>query len=139
MRSENQFVAKWKHFCEAARPILNKIGKELSAAMDGVVAVCSFIAKFKKLFLGVPILTVALIMAFVNLFSLPALVGFMLQGDGSFAFEIVREVAVLVPLLITLVCLLLLFISKRTMTPWMVSLCSLLLPLLLYFTNVFPA
>lgn len=139
MRSENQFVAKWKQFCEFARPKLKKAKEILNVVISKIAIACRYIAKFKKLFLVMPVLTVALIMAFVNLFSLPALVGFMLQGDGSFAFEIVREVAVLVPLLITLICLLLVFISKRTMTPWMVSLCSLLLPLLLYFTNVFPA
>lgn len=139
MSSENQFAVKWKRFCKAAGPKLKRAKEVTDKALEKIAVVCRYIAKFKKIFLALPVLIVALIMAFVNLFTLPDMVGFMLQGDGSFAFEIVREIAVLVPLVITLVGLLLLFISKRTMTPWMVSMCTLLLPLLLYFTNVFPS
>jgi len=38
---------------------------------------------------------------------------------------------------ITAICLLLMFISKRTLTPWMVSLLSLALPLTILITNTF--
>ena len=139
MRSNNQFLIKCKKFCQAAKPVLNKAVQKSVYGLKMMGVGCLWLAKFKKVLLALPVLTVALILAFVNLFTLPDLVGFMLQGDGSFAFQIVRGVAVLVPLLVTLFCLFLLFISKRTMTPWMVSVFSLLLPVLLYFTNVFPA
>ena len=139
MSSENKFTAQWDRFCKMAGPKLKKAKEVMGVGLEKTGVACKFIAKFKKVFLVLPILTVALIMAFVNLFKLPDMVGFILQGDGTFAFEIIRAVAVFVPLLITLLCLVLVFISKRTMTPWMVSLCSLLLPLLLYFTNVFPS
>ena len=82
---------------------------------------------------------VALILALMNLFKLPALVGLGLQGNGEFSFEIIREVAVIGPLAVTAICLLLMFASKRTLTPWMVSVFSLLLPLMILFTNTFPA
>ena len=36
-------------------------------------------------------------------------------------------------------CLLLMFLSRRVVYPWLVSIFSLALPLLIYITNVFPA
>ena len=94
--------------------------------------------KFKKIILAVPVGALAIIMAMTNLIELPALVGIGIQADGEYAIQIIREVAVVGPLAVTAVCLLLMFASKRTLTPWMVSLFSLLLPLMLLITNTFP-
>jgi hypothetical protein len=94
--------------------------------------------KFKKMILAIPVAVLSLGLAMLNLVKLPALVGLGLQADGSYTIQIIREVAVLAPMLITAVCLLLMFISKRTLTPWMVSLISLLLPLMILLTNTFP-
>lgn len=94
--------------------------------------------KFKKIILAVPVGALAIILAMTNLFELPALVGIGMQADGEYAFEIIREVAVVGPMAVTAVCLLLMFASKRTLTPWMVSLFSLLLPIMILITNTFP-
>jgi len=70
---------------------------------------------------------------------LPDFVGIDLQPDGTYAMQIGRLPAVLLPLLVTLVCLFLMFISKRTLTPWVVSVISLLLPVIILIINIFPA
>ena len=70
---------------------------------------------------------------------LPAVVGLDLQVGGDFSIQVVRELAVLGPVAVTAVCLLLMFISRRTLTPWIVSLVSLALPLVILVTNIFPA
>ena len=98
MSSENKFTAQWDRFCKMAGPKLKKAKEVMGVGLEKTGVACKFIAKFKKVFLVLPILTVALIMAFVNLFKLPDMVGFILQGDGTFAFEIIRAVAVFVPL-----------------------------------------
>ena len=42
------------------------------------------------------------------------------------------------PVAITALCLLLMFCSKRILTPWVVSAVSLLLPVFIWVINVFP-
>ena len=50
-----------------------------------------------------------------------------------------KGIAVMGPLAVTAACLLLMFLSRRVVYPWLVSIFSLALPLLIYITNVFPA
>ena len=67
------------------------------------------------------------------------MVGLDLQITGDFDLQVVRELAVLGPVALTALCLLLMFVSRRTLTPWLVSVFTLLLPVLILFTNIFPA
>lgn len=138
MNFVEQVNRKWQRFYKKHKPACDKICRSASKASDKILISWDRIAKYKKIILAVPVAASALIMAMVNMFSLPALVGFGLQSDGAYSFEIIREVAVLGPLLISAICLLLLLASKRTLTPWMVSVASLLLPLFILFTNTFP-
>ena len=134
----DRFMKKWERFRKNAEPTLEKARKVTKVALDKVMFAWNYVTKFKKLFLAAPVATMALVMAIVNLIKLPALVGFGLQGNGEFSFELIREIAVVGPLAVTAICLLLMFASKRTLTPWMVSVFSLLLPLMILITNTFP-
>ena len=133
-----QLKKKWARFRRKMQPTIDKVKDVVLPAWDKVSYVWNYVKKFKKLFLAAPVATMAVILAILNLFKLPALVGLDLQGNGEFSFEIIREVAVIGPLAITALCLLLMFASKRTLTPWMVSLISLLLPIMILLTNTFP-
>lgn len=134
-----QLKKKWARFRRKMQPTIDKVKDVVLPVWDKVSYVWNYVKKFKKLFLAAPVATMAVILAILNLFKLPALVGLDLQGNGEFSFEIIREVAVIGPLAITALCLLLMFASKRTLTPWMVSLISLLLPIMILLTNTFPA
>ena len=61
-----------------------------------------------------------------------------LQTTGVYAQMISRDLAVLGPLAVTGGCLLLMFCSRRTFYPWIISIFTLVLPILLYLTNVYP-
>ena len=135
----DRFMIKWERFRENAQPTIEKAREITKVVLDKVIFAWNYVTKFKKLFLAAPVATMALILAIVNLIKLPALVGFGLQGNGEFSFELIREIAVIGPLAVTAICLLLMFASKRTLTPWMVSLFSLLLPVMILLTNTFPA
>ena len=74
-----------------------------------------------------------------NMEKLPETVGLNLQLDGAFNVMITRELAVLGPVAITALCLLLMFCSKRILTPWFVSIFSLVLPVFVLVLNIFPA
>ena len=134
-----QLKKKWARFQRKMQPTIDKVKDVVLPVWDKVSYIWNYVKKFKKLFLAAPVATMAVILAILNLIKLPALVGLDLQGNGEFSFEIIREVAVIGPLAITALCLLLMFASKRTLTPWMVSLFSLLLPVMILLTNTFPA
>ena len=61
------------------------------------------------------------------------------MDNGDFGVIVTRQIAIMGPLAITAVCLLLMFWSKRTLLPWLVSIFSLTLPLLLVLINTLAA
>lgn len=138
MSSKGKNMSSWQRFCVKLQPTIEKAKAICANVADKVVPVWNYVSKFKKLFLAAPVAAASVLIAIYNLIKLPALVGIGLQGNGEFSLEVIREVAVLAPLLVTAICLLLMFASKRTLTPWMVSVFSLLLPLMILITNTFP-
>jgi hypothetical protein len=128
------------------------IMKETKAAENGSKPASKFdskgwlitkkIWKYVKMFRGVifsiPVAVIAIIQAFRNAGRLPETVGMELLATGEFASTISRTSAVLIPLGITALCILLTCISKRTLFPWIISVFSLVLPILIWLTNVYP-
>lgn len=138
MQFIDRMMMKWARFRKKHESTFLKIEDRANRFADKCLVAWDYMSKNKKLVLSAPIAVIAVILAIINLFSLPALVGIGMEGNGDYAFQMIREVAVIAPLLITAVCLLLMFASKRTLTPWMVSLFSLLLPIMILLTNTFP-
>ena len=135
----DNFMEKWDRFVEKSRPAIRKIGSGSAKAFDGVQRAWNYMLRFRKIFLAIPVGAAAVILALRNMMQLPVIVGLDLQANGEFTIQIIREMAVLGPMAITAVCLLLFFISKRVLTPWLVSVFSLALPILILLTNTFPA
>lgn len=94
--------------------------------------------KLRSVLLSIPVAVGAIALAVRNMAKLPAQVGLNLQASGEYAMVVSRGVAVMGPLAITAVCLLLVFCSRKVVYPWLISLFSLTLPLLIWFTNAFP-
>ena len=94
--------------------------------------------KLRSVLLAIPVAVTASILAVRTMSKLPVKVGFEMQPSGEFAYLVSRNVAVLGPLAVTAVCLLLKFCSKRVVYPWLISLFSLLLPLVILLVNTFP-
>jgi len=95
--------------------------------------------RLRKIVLAVPVVYAALKLAFYNSEHLPEQVGINLQSSGDFAQMISRDMAVMGPLGLTAACLLLMLCSRKAMYPWAISVFTLVLPLLLLFTNLYPA
>ena len=89
--------------------------------------------------MAVPVGIAAVWLAIDNTAKLPEQVGINLLANGQYQYVIDRSVAVLGPLAVTAVCLLFMFCSRRMTYPWLISIFSLVLPILLWVTNVFPA
>ena len=101
-------------------------------------ALMQWVYKLRSVLLAIPIAVGAVILAIFNQANLPDTVGINMQASGEYAETISKSVAVLGPLALTAVCLLMMFISRKVLYPWLISLFSLVLPLLIYITNFFP-
>ncbi len=89
--------------------------------------------------MAIPVAVAALYLAVQNMARLPEEVGINLLANGQYEYLVSRGLAVLVPLVVTGVCLVMMFLSRRTIYPWIISIFSLVLPWLIWITNVFPA
>ena len=95
--------------------------------------------RLRKPVMAAPVVYYALQLANYNREHLPEQVGINLQSTGEFAQMISRDMAVMGPLALTIACLLLMFCSRKAMYSWAISIFTLALPLLILFTNVYPA
>ena len=94
-----------------------------------------WIYKLRSVILAIPVAVLAGMLAKYNMEQLPEEVGFHLLSSGEFAMTISRTNAVLGPLVVTVFCLLMMCCSRRVLYPWLVSLFSLVLPIILLVTN----
>lgn len=99
----------------------------------------NWIYRLRSLFFAIPVVLVALSQAAKNMARLPDEVGLLLLADGTYQQMVSRQMAVVGPLAVTALCLLMMFISRRFVYPWLISIFSLVLPFVIYITNVFPA
>lgn len=130
---------KWNALCGKTAPARKKCRKVLRKTGRVLRTVWIYIHKFRGIIASIPVAITAIWLALRNMDLLPETVGIDLLANGDFSVMVVRPVAVLTPLLITLICIFLTACSKRTLFPWMVSVLSLLIPLMIWVTNVYPA
>lgn len=117
---------------EKVRPVLNGI-------WDVVYPIGMWIYRLRALIIAIPVVILAVQLARINMEMLPETVGLILQNSGEYLYTVTREVAVYAPLALTALCLLMVVMSKKILYPWLISLFSLALPLIILLTNVFPA
>ena len=115
-----------------------KVKKLFRKVWKNVKKITAKIFHYRAVFLALIVVACSLTMAAVSMFLLPAQVGIDLQIDGSYTFMLPKLLAVLFPVLITLISLVFVLISKRTLYPWLISLFTLALPAVILLTNIFP-
>ena len=98
------------------------------------VAVCFC---FRKIFLAIPVVVVAIVLACQNAAILPEQVGLFLSTEGTFSMLVSRQQAVLGPLLVTGVGLIFMAVSRKVFYPWLISVVTLVLPVLIRLLNQF--
>ena len=127
---------------ENANPQVSKT-QQHKTTIAKINSLISFIGtvlfRLRKLVLAVPVIYWAVKIALYNRENLPEQVGINLLSSGEFAQIISRDMAVMGPLGLTAACLLLMFCSRKAMYPWAVSVFTLALPILILFTNLYPA
>lgn len=139
MKQLEQIKAKVSQLREKAAPYLAK-GNEFSGNVKKIWAVAwPWIWRFRKVLLAIPVVYYGLYLARLNWNLLPEQVGLSLQTTGEYSKYISREMAVYGPMGITGGCLAMMFLSRKTIYPWMICMFSMLLPVLILITNIFPA
>ena len=114
----------------------NTSGKKFWTVMKKI---WKWVYHLRGVLLAIPVGVGAAMLAMRNMRLLPEVVGINLLANGEYQWMVSRNVAVMGPLAVTAVSLLLMFCSRRTLYPWLISLFTLVLPLLVWVTNVFPA
>ena len=125
MAKKTDFLGGLQAFWADAKPTLIRIGK--------------WLYRLRSLVLAMPVAIAAVFLALRNLVVLPKDVGINLLTTGEYAFTVGKGIAALGPLAVTAMCLLLMFTSRRVVYPWLISVFSLTLPILIWLINVFPA
>lgn len=139
MGNTGSFTDKWNGFRDSLSAAVNTTGSVYTKIKNviGVIVMCLY--RLRKVFLAIPVVYYALKIAKYNLANLPEKVGINLQSTGEFALYLSRNAAVMGPLILTGGCLVMMFFSRKAMYPWAVSIFTLLLPLLLLVSNLYPA
>ena len=140
MGSFNEMLAKFK-------PAEEEVQIEEATGFLGVIRkiqriigiLVSILYHTRKIVLTVPVAYIALRLAAYNGSHLPETVGILLKADGTFVMEFARSLAVMGPLVITGGCLAMMFLSRKAMYAWAISVFSLMLPVLLLISNLYPA
>ena len=103
-----------------------------------IAVIAKWIYNLRGIWMSIPVALVALRLAAWNAARLPEEVGINLLANGEYQYLISRDLAIMAPLVLTGGCLVLVLFSRKNMYPWLISIFSLVLPLLLWATNVFP-
>ena len=139
MKELDNIKEKLNGFWEKVKPWTDKTGKACAKAKRIFKKAWPWIWQLRKVLLAVPVVYLMLYFARLNWNVLPESVGLHLLSNGDYARYITRELAVYTPLGITGGCLAMMFLSRKTLYPWMICLFSNLLPLLILITNIFPS
>jgi len=123
-------------FIQKSKDIWGKVSQIVAKIEEVITVICRCIFKLRKVFMAIPVVYLAVKIAMENMERLPEAVGLNLQSTGEFALMVTREYAVYGPLGITFFCLVLVLFSRKTLFHWVISLFTLVLPSLIYYTNI---
>lgn len=139
MSNSGDSVEKRSSISEKMGPGFQKVSAVFQKIGHVIHQIGWWIFRLRRFILAIPVVVAAFRIASVNMDRLPEMVGLNLQSTGEFAQMVTREYAVYGPLGVTLLCLLLMFFSRKVFYPWVISIFTLVLPYLIYLTNIYPA
>ena len=128
----------WNGFRNSLTEAVNTTGSVYDKIKKVIGIIVMVIYRLRAVFMAIPVVWYALKLAAYNMQNLPDKVGLGLQSSGEFAYMVSKELAVLGPLVLTGSCLVMMVCSRKTIYPWAVSIFTLVLPLLLLFSNIYP-
>lgn len=134
-----EITAGWNQVQDDVKDSLQSDASAWGKIKRIVGIIVMLIYRLRSIFLAIPVAWYALKLAAYNGTHLPEEVGINLQSTGEFALTISRELAVMGPLVVTAACLVLMMTSRKALYPWAVSIFTLILPVLILVSNLYPA
>lgn len=125
----------WKRFTE--KPWVQKVGGFFKKVGIVLKLTAKWAYQLRSLVLSIPVIVCAGVLAIRNARLLPELVGINILANGEYQWMISRGLAVVAPLALTGLCVVLMLCSKKMLYPWLISVFSLVLPLVIWLTNTF--
>lgn len=129
---------KWNLLCEKTKPYRSTTARVFRKIGSFLRITWSYLYRLRTVFMAVPVCVAAIVLALQNMARLPDSVGIWLLSNGEFYMLMPKELAVLAPVAVTAFSVLLVLLSKKPLYPWLISIFTLVLPLWIYFTNLFP-
>ena len=111
--------------------------KVMRSVGDFLRSAWQFVFCFRKVFLAIPVIVIAIVLARQNAAVLPDQVGLLLSEEGTFSMLVSKQQAVYGPLLVTGVALIFMAVSRKVFYPWLISVVALVLPFLIRLLNQF--
>lgn len=130
---------KWSGLRSKLAAGVNTTGTTYEKIKSIIGVIVMVFYRLRKVILAIPVIYYALKLARYNMEHLPEIVGINLQSNGAFADTISRELAVMGPLGLTGACLVLMLLSRKALTSWAICVFTLVLPVLILVSNLYPA
>lgn len=138
MSNSGEFSQEYADNAEVQQHETKKPRQGFQKVMEILRLIGNLIWRLRKVIMAIPVVYYAIYFGVYNAKYLPERVGLVLQSNGEFAQTVSRSVAVLGPMGVTAACLLLMFCSRKALYPWLISILSLLLPMLILLLNNYP-
>ena len=134
----NELKAKWDAFLNKLRPAFEGAVSVWEKIWDVLCRSVRGLFMRRKVIMALPVCYLLLKLREYCSENLPAQVGLILQESGEFSMLMPRDTVLDGCTLLTAGCLLMMFLSRKTLYPWLISLFSLALPLVFLLVNSFP-
>lgn len=112
-----------------------RVGTTMAPVNRVLGAIGTWIWRLRGVLISIPVAVAAWRLAVYNKANLPEEVGLNMLSTGEFAKTIPLQAAVMGPLFLTVACLVLVCCSRKNLYPWLISVFTLAIPLLLLLTN----
>lgn len=117
----------------------NMPSRKVTRTFEVIKFIWQWVYALRKVLLSIPVLYGIIRLSVYNSKHLGSSVGLFLQSDGAFLMNISKGMAVFAPLALTACCLAMMFMSRKSLYAWSISIFSLLLPVIILISNQFPA
>ena len=133
-------------FLAAVQPALQTTGRVFAAIGKVIRVIALTLFHMRKLFMAAPVVLAAMRLATMTKEALGGPFRFFIMDVVASwqqsemvirQVEISQEVAVAGPMLVTCACLGLMFLSRRTVWPWLVSIFSLVIPVFIILSATY--
>jgi len=150
MKWMDNLIDKWNGFWDRFTPFFDGVGKVFRAIRRTFRNFGKYLFWFRSVVVGAPMLAAAIIIAAMNLQRLPETVSYTkitLDPEATNALfglfvmsqdAVSRNLAAMIPVALTALCVVLMIFTKRMLFPFFVGLLTLLLPQAIYYLTIFP-